>query len=105
MPLIGPGSEWFWSALSGIVLAVTLVALYRQLRLQANATAIEELTAFETEWVSERLDRSKLAMFRELRAGTDAAHLPEGPAWPVFYFWERIGLLAKSRHLDVELLS
>jgi hypothetical protein len=30
MALIGPGSEWFWTAVSGIVLAVTFIAIYRQ---------------------------------------------------------------------------
>ncbi len=40
MSLIGPGSEWFWTAVSGVVLAVTLIAIYRQLRLQANQAAI-----------------------------------------------------------------
>lgn len=34
MAFIRPGSEWFWTALSGIVLAVTFPATYRQLRLQ-----------------------------------------------------------------------
>ena len=27
--LIGPGSEWFWTALSGLVVAVTFFAIYR----------------------------------------------------------------------------
>ena len=104
MTFIGPGSEWFWSALSGIVLAVTFIALYRQLRLQANTAAVEQLTAFETEWASERLTRFRLDVVRALRAGTDPALLPDGPMYPVFNFWERIGSLAKSGHLDVDLL-
>lgn len=29
--LIGPGSEWFWTAITGIMFAVTFLALYRQL--------------------------------------------------------------------------
>jgi hypothetical protein len=32
MAFIGPGSEWFWTAVSGIVLAITFIAIYRQLR-------------------------------------------------------------------------
>ncbi len=32
--LLGPGSEWLWTAVSGIVLAGTFLAIYRQLRLQ-----------------------------------------------------------------------
>ena len=103
--LIGPGSEWLWSAVSGLVLAITVVALYRQVRLQANATAIEQLTAFEAEWSSERLARYKVDILRELRAGIDPATLPEGPTHAIANFWERIGALGKGGHLDVELLS
>jgi len=32
--VLGAGSEWFWTALSGIALVVTFLAIYRQLRLQ-----------------------------------------------------------------------
>lgn len=32
--LIGPGSEWFWTALQFTALAITFVAIYRQLRTQ-----------------------------------------------------------------------
>ena len=34
MSFIGPGSEWFWTAVSGLVLAITFIAIYRQLRTQ-----------------------------------------------------------------------
>ena len=34
MAFIGPGSEWFWTALQFTALALTFVALYRQLRAQ-----------------------------------------------------------------------
>lgn len=40
MAFIGPGSEWLWTTVSGIVLAVTFVAINRQLRLQASQRAI-----------------------------------------------------------------
>jgi hypothetical protein len=52
--LIGPGSEWFWSMLQFIVVAGTLIGLYRQLRLQSSQGAIEQLDAFEREWAYER---------------------------------------------------
>ena len=39
MAFIGPGSEWFWTALTGVVLAVTFLGIYRQVRLQAHASA------------------------------------------------------------------
>jgi hypothetical protein len=34
MTLIGPGSEWFWTALQATALAITFIAIYRQLRTQ-----------------------------------------------------------------------
>jgi hypothetical protein len=34
MNIIGPGSEWFWTALQFTALAVTFIAIYRQLRTQ-----------------------------------------------------------------------
>jgi hypothetical protein len=104
MAFIGPGSEWFWTALSGMVLAVTFIALYRQLRLQANAGAIDQLTEFEREWASERLLRYQLAVLLELQAGVDPADLTEGPAHLVFDFWERIGGLARGGRIDPNLL-
>jgi len=102
--LIGPGSEWFWSAVSGLVLAVTFVALYRQLRLQGNVTATNQLTEFEREWASERLLRVQLAVLLDLDAGVDPANLTPGPAHSVFDFWERIGALARGGRIDPKLL-
>jgi hypothetical protein len=52
MALIGLGSEWFWTAISGLVLAVTLVAIYRQLRLQRSQGAIDQLELRLLEWQS-----------------------------------------------------
>ena len=103
--LIGPGSEWFWTALSGLVLAGTFIALYRQLRVQANVSATDQLTRFEHEWASERLLRSRLAVLVELRDGVDPAGLSPGPAHFVFNFWERIGALAKAGRIDPKLLA
>jgi hypothetical protein len=103
--LIGPGSEWFWSAVSGLILAVTFIAIYRQLRLSANATAIDRLTEFEREWASERLLRFQLAVLEELGAGVEPVNLSPGPAHLVFDFWERIGALAKGGRIDPRLLA
>lgn len=44
MALIRPGSEWFWTALTGLILAITFVAIYRQLTIARSATAVEQLT-------------------------------------------------------------
>jgi len=38
MAFIGPGSEWFWTALQFTALATTFYAIYRQLRIQQLQT-------------------------------------------------------------------
>jgi hypothetical protein len=104
MALFGPGSEWLWTAVSGVVLAVTFLAIYRQLRMQRSAAAIEQLERIERELTSERIMRCRLAVLRAQRAGVDAADLPEHAAAPIVNFWERVGSLARRGHLDLELL-
>jgi hypothetical protein len=102
--LIGPGSEWFWSAISAIAVAVTLLAIYRQLRLQRDAAAIEQLNELTTEWSSERLARVKLAVLVALEAGTDPLALPNRASTHIAYFWQRVGYLAQRRHMDAQLV-
>jgi hypothetical protein len=103
--VIGPGSEWFWSAVSGLILAGTFIALYRQLRLQANASATDQLTEFEREWASERMLRFKLAILLELRAGVNPANLSPGAAQFMFNFWERLGALARGGRINPKILA
>jgi hypothetical protein len=104
MAFIGPGSEWFWTALSGIVLAVTFVAIYRQLSLQRSTNAREQLDSMDREFRSERLVRCKLEVLIALRDGTDPAEVPLAPAHAIALFWERIAALAQGGHLDPTLL-
>jgi hypothetical protein len=61
LSLLGPGSERLWSMLQLVVVAVSLIGLYRQLRLQSSAGAIEQATALARDWNSELLHRSRLA--------------------------------------------
>jgi hypothetical protein len=75
--LIGPGSEWFWTALSGLVLAVTFFAIYRQLRLQPDVAATEQVSSLLNEWSSERMCRAKLMILMALDAGTEPLDLPD----------------------------
>ena len=91
MSFIGPGSEWFWTALSGIVLAVTFLAIYRQLRLQRGATAIEQLDAFQREWRAEPILRAKVGVLAALRDGVDRASVPNEPAETIVMFWDGSG--------------
>jgi hypothetical protein len=104
LAFIGPGSEWFWTALSGVVLAVTFLAIYRQLRLQASQGAIEQIDGFTREWNSERYLSYRLNLLVALQGGADPADVPDGVAVALSNYWEAIGTLARSGHLDRRLL-
>jgi hypothetical protein len=104
MALVGPGSEWFWTALTGLILAVTFFAIYRQLSITRSATAFEQLTLFETELRSERMTRLGLDVALALREGVDPAHLPRSSAGVIAAYWERVGGLVRRGHLDAKLL-
>lgn len=104
MSLIGPGSEWFWTMLQFVIVAVSLGGLYRQLKLQSGANAFEHLDAFERELASERLIRLRLAILVALRDGAAPAELPPAAANSVCLFWEKIGALTRAGHIDPKLL-
>ncbi len=105
MAFIGPGSEWFWTAVSGLVLAVTFLAIYRQLRLQRSLAAIEQIDAVMRDFFSERMLRHQLDVLLALRAGVDLAHIPTGSAAAVANYFEKLGTLARKGHIDPRLLE
>ena len=104
LTLIGAGSEWFWTAVSGIVLAVTFIAIYRQLRLARSESAIAQIDAFTREWNSERLLMHRRELLIALRDVKDPADLPEGAAARIGNYWEGIAALTRAGHLDERLL-
>jgi hypothetical protein len=71
MSFIGPGSEWFWTAISGVVLAGTALAIYRQLRGQNAANVVQRMEALQGRWESPRMIHSRLviALWRKDSAG------------------------------------
>jgi len=104
MALIGPGSEWFWTALTGVILAITFLAIYRQLSTARSAAVFEQVTQLEAELRSERMIRMQLDILVSLRNGTDPADLPNFSTEGVGAYWERVGGLVRRGHLDAQLL-
>jgi len=97
MAFVGPGSEWFWTAVSGLVLASTFLAIYRQLRLQRDALANQQLSDLMTEWSSERMARAKLVVLLAIQAGEPQ---PNRATSHIGFFWQRVGYLVRSGHMD-----
>ena len=104
MALVGPGSEWFWTALSGVVLAVTFLGIYRQLRIARSANAFEQMNRLSEEWDSERMNRHKLEILLALKAGVKPENVPSGAASYVRDYWDDMALLIKAGHIDRRLV-
>ena len=101
--LIGPGSEWFWTMVSGVVLAVTFIAIYRQLRLQRDAADIAHALETYREWTSERMARAKLEALLTIRDGADAA-VTLAAGVDIGDFWEGQAYLVKAGNVDPKLV-
>lgn len=99
--LIGQGSEWFWTALSGIFLATTFIAIWRQLSLARAVNAFEQLTRLEDEWGAEPMSRAKLSIARAIVAGKV---LPRGSLSFVMNFCERLASLVRAKHVSARVV-
>ena len=102
--IFGPGSEWFWSMLQFVVVAITLIGLYRQVRIQASASAFEQLRANIEEWGSEKLLHCRVELLRAVRDGTPLAKLPRGVSVVMLDYWETVGLLVRNQHVSRRLV-
>jgi hypothetical protein len=101
--VFGQGSEWLWSFAQFITVAVTLVAIYRQLIAQRSAAHYEHVTAQWHEFESIPFVRAKLALMLALRGRDPAAGLPPDTDEVADYF-QRLGYLAARGHYEVDSL-
>jgi len=69
--LIGPGSEWFWAAAQFVVVVVSLLGIYRQLRSQGAANAVQRIETLEGEWSSPRMAHARLVLALHLKYDSD----------------------------------
>lgn len=66
-PILGPGSEWFWAAAQFVVVVISLVGIYRQLKSQGAANAIQRIETLVGEYSSSRMIYSRLVLAHHLR--------------------------------------
>lgn len=99
--LIGPGSEWLWAMAQFVVVVVSLFGIYRQLRSQGAANAVQRIESLEGEYKSPRMTYSRLQL---------ALHLKYEPPDMAGYFKARLtldffvnlGNLNEAGYLSVE---
>jgi ferric iron reductase protein FhuF len=91
--LFGKGSEWFWALMQFVIVTITLVLIYGELRISSAAHILVSLTALNERWTSKDLvsQRKKIC----------AAHLKGDRVLTlgnqiVFTFFEELGLYVKQ---------
>lgn len=94
--IFGAGSEWFWTLVEAVALSVTGLAIYRQLRAQGAANALNATAALDARWSSEVQLRLRLAALIHLASGK--------PGWPptlteIGNFFEDLATLQNHGHL------
>jgi hypothetical protein len=102
---VGPGSEWFWSMLQFLVVGVTLLGIYYQLRLSRSANNFEQARRLADDLASERMARNQLEILLALQAGVRSEDLPEGPVTHVQDYWENVAGLVRGGHVEAALLD
>jgi hypothetical protein len=103
LSFFGPWSEWFWSMLQFGIDTASLIGQYRQLRIQSRAAASDQAAALARDWNSESLHRSRLGVLLALRDGA-RPKAPGDAAAEVGDYFERVGWLVRSGHIDREVI-
>lgn len=98
----GPGSEWFWIMAQFVVVAITLVGIYYQFRLQRAANAFEQLNRIAAEWEAEPMLRARLSIAHAVVAGDEA---PEGGLSLVGNYWEQVASLVRQGHFNERVFA
>jgi hypothetical protein len=80
-----------------VVVAVTLVGIYYQFRLQRSANAFDQLSRIEDQWNSEPHMRTRLSAARAIKAGNSA---PMASMVAIGNFWEGVATLVRLGHVD-----
>jgi hypothetical protein len=106
MSFLGPGSEWFWTAVSAGVLLATLLAIYRQVLLQRGLKEAQQSEDLAREWDSERLLRARLAIALTLQEGQELDHSPSmSSATRIADYWDKVGSLVRYGHVGREQIT
>ena len=95
---IGPGSEWFWSMAQFVLVGITLVGIYLQLRLQRAANIFDHLARLSDEFQAEMPNRAKVSAAQALLRGD---HVPTAALTVIGNFWDRVAFLVRHGDLNV----
>jgi hypothetical protein len=89
----------------GIVVGVTLLALFRQLRMQRAQKLRDDVVSLRAEYYSERMLRYRLAVSLAYRDDTPPSEQPRGAALSLEHWWEEVAGFTAAKHLDRKVMA
>jgi len=102
--LIGPGSEWFWAAAQFVVVVLTLLGIYRQLKSQGSANALQRIGALEGQYSSPRMCHARLVLALHLKyEQPDMAGYTK--AMPLLDFFTNLANLEEEGFISVKEIA
>jgi hypothetical protein len=99
--ILGPGSEWFWAMAQFVVVAVTGLAIFRQLHAQRASAVYDQMSDWRHEFDGPAMTRHKLALMLAIKDRAPSAGLPRANDEVPDYF-ELVGYLISRGHVNVE---
>jgi hypothetical protein len=99
--VFGEHSEWFWVMMQTIVILVSLIFIYRQVRLQRYSNLLQMLIKMRETWDSPQMIRHRQTTCQNHRTGSKKIDAAEGQ---VLGFFEEMGLLLRKGVLEEEFV-
>ena len=98
---VGNDSSWFWTMAQFLAVAVSLVFIYRQVKLQRMGNMLTVLGAFHERWESDKLIQSRIHVCEDYGKNETSISVAEEP---VLVFFEELGLHLRKNVFDKETL-
>lgn len=98
LTILGPGSEWIWLLGQFTALAVTGIAVYRQLAAQRSGNLLAALRSWAEDWEATPSLIARLEYYRDLQRA-DGEHAWSPYATLVLNQFETLGYLVVRRHI------
>jgi hypothetical protein len=101
-PIVGTGSEWFWAALQFVVVTITLVAIYRQVRAERESTELAQFERLLATWNDETFLRARLAVLVNLR--NPPTRDLDADMWRIAGFFDDLAIQRRGGRLRAQLV-
>jgi hypothetical protein len=99
--IIGPDSSWFWTMVQGIIVSVSAVLIYRQLKAQHFGNMLGAMATLDERWATEEMFKGRETLC--LKYGKNDLEIDD-QIGRVLDFFEQMGLYLKKRAFTQDVI-